>query len=216
MQTPARCCQVALFVPNLIGYLRLVLLAAAVCTGVSAPQLTYCLFLVNLLLDGLDGIAARRLNQCSSFGAFLDVFVDNLTRGTLWVWSTPAPFGILPVILETTVFTCTHRGGGAAWKTGCFSQAPRWVQSIMADGFKTPSGALAVVGLMGLPLWLWACRYMPGSLYASPFFGVLVIVGRLVCASVEVWVLCAHISGLLQQDKLDCDKSVGTQTTKQT
>lgn len=120
--------------------------------------------------------------------------------------------------------------------------ADRWVQSIMADGFKTPSGALAVVGLMGLPLWLWACRYsihcfsayqlylshcnfaltllhlryMPGSLYASPFFGVLVIVGRLVCASVEVWVLCAHISGLLQQDKLDCDKSVGTQTTKQT
>ncbi len=46
--------------------------------------------------------------QCSSFGAFLDVFIDNLTRGTLWVWSTPAPFGVLPVILETTVFTCTH------------------------------------------------------------------------------------------------------------
>ncbi len=29
----------------------------------------------------------------------------------------------------------------------------------MADGFKTSSGALAIVGLMGLPLWLWACRY---------------------------------------------------------
>lgn len=69
MQTPARCCQVALFVPNLIGYLRLVLLAAAVCTGVSAPQLTYCLFLVNLLLDGLDGIAARRLNQVCCLGS---------------------------------------------------------------------------------------------------------------------------------------------------
>lgn len=63
MQIPARFCHVALFVPNLIGYLRLVLLAAAFCTGVSAPQLTYCLFLVNLLLDGLDGIVARRLNQ---------------------------------------------------------------------------------------------------------------------------------------------------------
>ncbi len=114
----------------------------------------------------------------------------------------------------------------------------------MADGFKTPSGALAVVGLMGLPLWLWACRYefnpslfsttavpfpllyfaltllhfryMPGSLCASPFLGVLVIIGRLVCASVEVWVLCAHTRGLLKQDMLDCGKSVGTQTAKQT
>lgn len=56
---------------------------------------------------------------------------------------------------------------------------------------------------------------MPGSLYASPFLGALVIAGRLVCASVEVWVLYAHISGLLKQDKLDCDKSVGAQTTKQ-
>jgi hypothetical protein len=160
--------------------------------------------------------------QCSSFGAFLDVFVDNLTRGTLWVWSTPAPFGVLPVILETTVFTCTHRvrptidssgrdaylcnhfssksccdvmpGGWSSledrlfqsssqvWSTDNHAQhmlcqmlpsSPsvhsshdhrqcsdaRWVQSIMADGFKTFSGALAIVGLMGLPLWLWACRY---------------------------------------------------------
>lgn len=58
-------------------------------------------------------------------------------------------------------------------------------------------------------------RYMPGSLYASPVLGVLVIVGRVVCASVEVWVLCAHVSGLLKQDRLDCDKSAGAQTTKQ-
>jgi hypothetical protein len=157
--------------------------------------------------------------QCSSFGAFLDVFVDNLTRGTLWVWSTPAPFGVLPVILETTVFTCTHRvrpaigslrrdaclchcfpsegccgvmpGGWSSLEDWLFQSstqvcntdnyalpdaavltfsciapmhdhrpcsAARWVQSVMADGFKTPSGALAIVGLMGLPLWLWACR----------------------------------------------------------
>lgn len=28
----------------------------------------------------------------------------------------------------------------------------------MANGFKTPAGALAITGLMGLPLWLWSCR----------------------------------------------------------
>lgn len=205
--------RVALFVPNLIGYFRLLLLGASVYTGVSFPHLTYWLLLVSLLLDGLDGIAARRLNQCSSFGAFLDVFADNLIRGILWVWSTPAPFGVLPVILETTVFTCTHKGGGAAWKTGCFRQAPRWVQHTMANGFKSPLGILAIVGLMGLPLWLWACRFMPGSLYASPWLGAPVIIGRLFCASVETWVLWAHVAGLLRQDEADCHKSSVTQAS---
>ena len=96
--------------------------------------------------------------------------------------------------------TTLSQGGGAAWKTGCFRQAPRyadmqkaktpvqqhalvhvtssllnqhisvsaanytylsagrWVQWTMANGFKSPLGVLAIAGLMGLPLWLWACR----------------------------------------------------------
>ena len=70
--------------------------------------------------------------------------------------------------------------------------------------------------LLQFALTLLHFRYMPGSLYASPFLGALVIIGRLVCASVEVWVLYAHFSGLLKQDKLDFEKYVGTQTAKQT
>ena len=42
--------------------------------------------------------------------------------------------------------------------------ATRWVQSVMANGFKSPAGVLAITGLMGLPLWLWACRYFPALL----------------------------------------------------
>lgn len=197
MRTP----KVALYVPNLIGYFRLLLLGTTLFTGTESCQVTYWLFVATLLLDGLDGIAARRLNQCSSFGAFLDVFIDNLTRGVLWTWGVPAPYGVLPVILESTVFTCTHKGGGAAWKEGCFGKAPRWVLSVMANGFKTPAGVLAITGLMGLPLWLWSCRFMPGSVYAAPALGCIFVVGRLICASVEVWVLLAHIKGLLQQDE---------------
>ena len=45
-----------------------------------------------------------------------------------------------------------------------------------------------------------ACRFMPGSIYASPILGCAVIIGRLICASVEVWVLLAHARGLLQED----------------
>ena len=41
---------------------------------------------------------------------------------------------------------------------------------------------------------------MPGNVFASPALSVVLIVGRLVCASVEVWVLCAHLQGLLEED----------------
>lgn len=55
--------QVALYVPNLIGYFRLLLLGTTLFTGTESCQVTYWLFVATLLLDGLDGIAARRLNQ---------------------------------------------------------------------------------------------------------------------------------------------------------
>jgi len=29
---------------------------------------------------------------------------------------------------------------------------------VMQSGFKSPAGALAIAGLMGAPLWAWACR----------------------------------------------------------
>ena len=50
------------------------------------------------------------------------------------------------------------QGGGAAWKSGCFREAPRWVQAVMANNFKTLAGAFTVLGLMGLPLHLFATR----------------------------------------------------------
>ena len=40
---------------------------------------------------------------------------------------------------------------------------------------------------------------MPGSVYASPVLGCILVFGRLICATVEVWVLLAHITGLIQQ-----------------
>ena len=46
---------------------------------------------------------------------------------------------------------------------------------------------------------------MPGSVYASPVLGGILIIGRLICASVEVWVLLAHITGLVQQDEATRD-----------
>ncbi|KAK9834989.1 hypothetical protein WJX81_002501 [Elliptochloris bilobata] len=128
--------QVLLFVPNLVGYARLALVGAAACIGAetqSAALCSYWLFLGNFVLDGLDGVLARRLCQVSAFGAFLDVAVDCFSRAVVWVWAV-GPAATVPVTLELLTFVCTHKGGGAAWRTGCFRDAPAWVRAVMADG----------------------------------------------------------------------------------
>ena len=47
------------------------------------------------------------------------------------------------------------QGGGAAWKTGYFCEAPPWVKAVMRNGFKTIPGIFAIAGIMGTPMWLW-------------------------------------------------------------
>ncbi|CAI5971358.1 unnamed protein product [Closterium sp. NIES-65] len=42
------------------------------------------LYLLNMALDGVDGVVARRLRQVSAFGAILDVAVDNALRTAMW------------------------------------------------------------------------------------------------------------------------------------
>ncbi|GAB4814606.1 hypothetical protein N2152v2_001652 [Parachlorella kessleri] len=98
--------------------------------------------------------------QATAFGAFYDVALDIATRGLLWTWGASSPWALTPVLLECLTFVCTHKGGGAAWKTGCFAQAPPWVQAVMRNNFRTPAGALAVGGLFGCPLWTWARRQL--------------------------------------------------------
>ncbi len=55
----------------------------------------------------------------------------------------------------------------------------------MADGFKTPSGALAIVGLMGLPLWLWACRY-PSISFQHTSYAFPIALGYLDLVALQV------------------------------
>lgn len=73
--------KVYFFVPNLIDYVRLVLNLAAFYFILSKPFLTVALhFTGGIVLDVLDGIFARYLNQCSRYGALLDGVLDRCGR----------------------------------------------------------------------------------------------------------------------------------------
>ena len=69
---------VFLFVPNLIGYARIVLMIIAFYYMTNPEQytVTVACYMLSQLLDAFDGHAARILNQCTKLGAMLDMLTD--------------------------------------------------------------------------------------------------------------------------------------------
>ncbi|KAJ3062341.1 CDP-diacylglycerol-inositol 3-phosphatidyltransferase, partial [Podochytrium sp. JEL0797] len=93
-QGPSKVENVFLFVPNVIGYIRLVLCAASCVAMANHPILAIVLYSVSCLLDAADGYAARALDQSSRFGAVQDMVLDRLTTLCLLVrlaLQLPAP-----------------------------------------------------------------------------------------------------------------------------
>lgn len=92
----------ALYVPNLIGYVRLItLVVGARCENPASSLAIWCLT-ISLLLDYIDGPVARKLDQCSQFGDLLDHFCDHLTMMYLVyvTYSRNSYFGTVNVLVS--------------------------------------------------------------------------------------------------------------------
>lgn len=74
---------VFLYVPNIVGYVRVSCILVYFFLYDFCPAFSTFLYLFNIFLDYLDGILARRLNQCSKFGALLDVITDKVGTASL-------------------------------------------------------------------------------------------------------------------------------------
>ncbi|KAI8067890.1 CDP-alcohol phosphatidyltransferase-domain-containing protein [Gongronella butleri] len=74
---------VFLFVPNLIGYTRIILASMSLYYMPIHPKTCVVLYCISCLLDAVDGNAARYFNQCSRFGAVLDMVTDRCTTTCL-------------------------------------------------------------------------------------------------------------------------------------
>lgn len=73
------------FYPNIIGMARVVLALASFYYMSSAPYLAMLLYWLSAFLDAFDGMAARRYDQCTKFGAVLDMVSDRCTTLALMV-----------------------------------------------------------------------------------------------------------------------------------
>ncbi len=86
-----------LTIPNLIVLLRLILVPIAFRNFLADNNQYYFLAFTVLIiiLDGLDGIAARRLNQATVWGAKFDIWGDRITELAYWYFF--AYLGILHI-----------------------------------------------------------------------------------------------------------------------
>eukprot|EP00051_Salpingoeca_urceolata_P032924 m.18076 g.18076 ORF g.18076 m.18076 type:complete len:227 (-) comp5616_c0_seq1:51-731(-) len=195
--------QVLLWAPNVVGYVRICLVLAAFEVYRDNWHVFLALYCTQAVLDAVDGYLARKLDQCSAFGAWLDVAVDNIGRGLLWVQIFPARGFYVPA-LEFIVFVSTHTHG-AHWKRD-FETAPGWVQRVMHNGFRTPIGSFVIAGIHVLPIWLFVRQTaLDASLFGlSEFVSLavlaLLVAGRVLGAAVEVWVLVTHSRALCKDN----------------
>lgn len=73
---------VLLYVPNIIGYARIVLSAVAIYHWES-PKRFSLYYSIGFMLDAADGLAARVFRQSSEFGALLDMLTDRCATAAL-------------------------------------------------------------------------------------------------------------------------------------
>ena len=205
--------RILLYVPNVIGYVRLLLAVAMVILHCNQRrELAVAAYMSSVLLDFFDGYLARRLNQCSKFGELLDVFADNVLRTLLLILLVPqlpprlaAPLCALPILLEWACLTCSHAGSFAAtparagWKSVTPHQ-PWLVRAMFANGFKNVVGGNAIAGLFFFPLLLYVRLnlHLPDLPFAV--FGVWLALGRLLCACGEAWIIFDHLRTVLGKD----------------
>jgi len=76
---------VALYIPNLLGYTRIILAFVGLFLSQSHLTTTVIVWMIAAALDFLDGILARWLNQTSNYGILIDVAADNILRTVAWI-----------------------------------------------------------------------------------------------------------------------------------
>ncbi len=97
-------------IPNLLGYLRILLLPVFLFLYYYAETLedyivAFAVLVISMLTDAFDGMIARKFNQVTDFGKALDPVADKLTQGALAIAVTfrypqIIPFLILFIIKE--------------------------------------------------------------------------------------------------------------------
>ena len=222
---------VALYVPNLMGYLRIILSFYGLKSAMQQqPSTALNTWIVASLLDLFDGMAARRLNQCSKFGVLLDILADNILRTIIWISAiveslkyyddtvtVKVSLWTAVICLEWITMVCSQcnqaNSESGHWKDFQKGrQSPFWIESIFKNNFKNLPGGFAIFGLFVAPFgsYVWAADRISKSTWPwkvlSEDSALLLIraayAGRFLCVLVECWLCIEYLRGLIHHDTL--------------
>lgn len=97
---------VLLYMPNIIGYIRIVFLLSSLWFALHQPLIAMTLYFTSAILDALDGYLARRLGQESYLGAVLDYTIDRASICVMQVILAllfPSLWGFFAIILALDI-----------------------------------------------------------------------------------------------------------------
>ena len=219
--------RVLLYVPNLMGYLRIFLAFQGYQAAMQNQHSNALnMWIAAAILDLFDGIVARRLNQCSQFGALLDVIADNILRSIVWIsiimevaehddtshgkrciWTAI-------LFLEWITMLCSQcKSQDKHWKDMTQKEHPFWVQAVFRNNFRTVPGILTIYGLFIAPLGtyvMYADEIWPKELLSDRYISYLLsasYVGRMMAASVELWICFDYTCHVINSDNTQDNKS---------
>ncbi|KAF2300092.1 hypothetical protein GH714_008456 [Hevea brasiliensis] len=89
---------VYLYIPNIVGYTRVLMNCFAFAICFSNKRLFCLLYFISFVCDGIDGWCARKFNQVSTFGAVLDMVTDRISTACLLVMLSQTWLGFVSLL----------------------------------------------------------------------------------------------------------------------
>ena len=185
---------VPLNIPNLLTLLRILLIpfffVVYVFDASWSNQVATVIFVVAAITDWLDGYLARRLNQYTAFGAFLDPVADKLIVATALVLLATDE-KVLDLVISRPVFAAAV--AIIIGREIVISALREW----MAELGKRASVAVSYIGKVKTALQMTAISLL---IYQEPLFGLpifklgeilLFVAAALTLYSMFVYLKCA-------------------------
>lgn len=171
---------VVFYVPNLLGYARIILsFLGLFFSSLHHSRRAVITWIIAAILDILDGIIARWLNQTSSYGVIVDIAADNILRSCIWIScvgvadddkrsNSTSTMEVAAIVMFSTLILCLEwctmvstqvlqvrsvQTNKSHWKKG--DDDPPIVQMFFRNNFHNPMGALGIYGLYASPISLY-------------------------------------------------------------
>lgn len=212
------------YIPNLMGYIRIILSFWGYWSAIQKQNnKALNIWIAASVLDLFDGMAARKLDQCSQFGVLLDIIADNILRSVVWISNimgaevddasgTKRCLWTAVIFLEwITMFSsqCKTSRREGHWKDVAQKEPPQWVQAVFQNNFRTIPGILAIYGLFVAPMGTFVMQsdgVWPRQLLSERTLFVLVVisyVGRILSGFVELWICIDFMMDVVNNDSHD-------------